>query len=96
SPPPFPSPPSPLALSTLFDRTPGVERFQIEQTAPSVLRVRMLLATDAEPDRVWHSVQHELARLLADNGARNVTLERAEEPPRQAPGGKYRTVVPLT
>ncbi|MGW7515176.1 phenylacetate--CoA ligase family protein [Streptomyces sp. NPDC054796] len=86
---------APLALSTLFDRTPGVERFQIEQTAPSVLRVRMLLATDAEPDRVWHSVQHELARLLADNGARNVTLERAEEPPRQAPGGKYRTVVPL-
>ena len=87
---------APLAFGTLFDRTPGVELFQIEQTAPATLRVRMLLAAGTEPDRVWQTVLAELTRLLADNKLDTVTLERADEPPRQEPGGgKYRTVIPL-
>ncbi|MEV4927551.1 phenylacetate--CoA ligase family protein [Streptomyces roseoverticillatus] len=87
---------SPLAFGTLFDRTPGIELFQIEQTAPSALRVRMLPAAGADPDRVWRTVLQELTRLLAGNGLGHVTVQRAEEPPRQTPGGKYRTVIPLT
>jgi putative adenylate-forming enzyme len=87
---------APLAFSTLFDRTPGVELFQIEQTAPTTLRVRMLLAAGAEPDRVWPTALAALRRLLTDNRLENVELERAGEPPRQeAGGGKYRTVIPL-
>ncbi|MFC8126211.1 phenylacetate--CoA ligase family protein [Streptomyces sp. NPDC057302] len=86
---------APLAFSTLFDRMPGVERFQIEQTAPSRVRVRMVLAAGADPDHAWRTAHEGLTRLLTDNKLDNVTVERAEEPPQQAPGGKYRTVVPL-
>ncbi|MEU6122082.1 phenylacetate--CoA ligase family protein [Streptomyces sp. NPDC047123] len=86
---------APLAFSSLFDRMPGVELFQIEQTAPSTLRVRMVRAAGTDPDHVWRTAHDGLARLLADNKLDNVTVERAEEPPRQAMGGKYRTVIPL-
>ncbi|MFJ4879452.1 phenylacetate--CoA ligase family protein [Streptomyces sp. NPDC088745] len=87
---------SPLALSTLFDRTPGVELFQIVQTAPSVLRVRLRLTGGALPDEVWGSVETELKVLSADNNLGELTIVRAPEPPQQSPGGKYRTVIPLS
>ncbi|MFC5148844.1 phenylacetate--CoA ligase family protein [Streptomyces aureoversilis] len=86
---------APLAFGTLFDRTPGVELFQVEQTAPSTLRVRMLPAPDADPERVWRTALQELTRLLAANGLGHITVQRAQEPPCQSPGGKYRTVIPL-
>jgi putative adenylate-forming enzyme len=86
---------SPLAFGTLFDRTPGVELFQLEQTAPTVLRIRLRVADGADPDTVWQAVQRELKLLSADNKLGHLTLERATEPPRQAPGGKFRTVIPL-
>lgn len=86
---------APMVFSTLFDRIPGVALFQVEQTAPATLRVRMLLAEGAEPEGVWHRALTDLEGLLADNGLGAVTLERAEEPPRQEPGGgKYRAVIP--
>lgn len=86
---------APLAFGTLFDRTPGVELFQVEQTAPSTLRVRLLPAADADPDRVWRTAHLELTRLLADNKLDHIAVQRAEEPPHQAAGGKYRTVIPF-
>ncbi|WP_407547643.1 phenylacetate--CoA ligase family protein [Streptomyces sp. Pv4-95] len=86
---------APLAFGTLFDRTPGVELFQVEQTAPSTLRVRLLPAADADPDHVWRTAHQELTRLLTDNKLDHITVQRAEEPPHQAAGGKYRTVIPF-
>ncbi|KOG62386.1 coenzyme F390 synthetase [Streptomyces griseoflavus] len=86
---------APLAFSTLFDRTPGVELFQIQQTTPTTLRIRLLPATDADPDHVWHSTHQELTRLLTDNKLDHIAIQRAEEPPQQTPGGKYRTVIPF-
>ncbi|WP_416972976.1 phenylacetate--CoA ligase family protein [Streptomyces sp. 4F14] len=86
---------APLAFSTLFDRVPGVELFQVEQTTPTTLRVRLATAPGADPDTVWRASHDELTRLLADHHLDDVTVERAEEPPHQTPGGKYRTVVPL-
>ncbi|WP_037368289.1 phenylacetate--CoA ligase family protein [Amycolatopsis orientalis] len=86
---------APMVFSTLFDRIPGVELFQVEQTAPTTLRIRLLLADGTEPEQVWQRIRSEAEGLLADNGLRSVALERAEEPPRQEPGGgKYRAVVP--
>lgn len=86
---------SPLAFNTLFDRTPGIEVAQVEQTEPTTLRVRMHPSPEAEPERVWQDVRGELGQMLADNGLDNVRLERADEPPRQEEGGKHRTVIPL-
>ncbi|MFO0845320.1 MAG: hypothetical protein U0797_23540, partial [Gemmataceae bacterium] len=83
----------PLALEV--DYVPGVDLFQIVQTRPTSLRVRLRPAPGADPERVWEAVQSELSRLLAGHGLEQVTVERAEEPPEQSAGGKYRTVIPL-
>lgn len=85
---------APLAFGTLVDRTPGVELFQIVQTAPTSLRVRLRVAPGTDPDRVWQAVHAGIARLLAEHRLDQVTVERAEEPPEQSPGGKYREVIP--
>ncbi|MBN6039034.1 phenylacetate--CoA ligase family protein [Amycolatopsis sp. 195334CR] len=87
---------SPLAFGTLFDRTPGVELFQVEQTEPATLRVRMRLAEGADAERVWRDVHSELDELLTGHQLGHLTVERAAEPPVQAAGGKYRTVIPLS
>ena len=72
-----------------------VELFQTVQTAPDAMRVRLRLAAAADSDRVWHSVQTEIRRVLDQHGLAHVRVERADEPPEQAAGGKYRTVIPL-
>lgn len=86
---------APLAFATLVDRTPGIELFQIVQTAPTNLRVRLKTATGSDPDRVWEAIHAEIAHLLASSQLEHVTLEHAEEAPEQSPGGKYRRVLPL-
>ena len=74
---------------------PGVELFQIVQTTPTSLRVRLRVATGANPDRVWQAVHAEITRLLTERKLDHVTVERAEEPPEQSSGGKYRAIIPL-
>lgn len=87
---------APLVFGTLVDRIPGIEMFQILQTAPTSLRVRLRLASGADTDRVWAAVRSEIRRVLEEHGLAHVTIERAEEPPEQSAGGKYREVIPLT
>jgi phenylacetate-coenzyme A ligase PaaK-like adenylate-forming protein len=84
---------APLAFEV--DQVPGVELFQIVQTTPTNLRVRLRPAAGADQERMWQAVQAEIARLLAEHRLSYVTVERASEPPEQGPGGKYRAVVPL-
>jgi phenylacetate-CoA ligase len=86
---------APLAFGNLLDRTPGIARWQIVQTAPTRLRVRLRPAAGADPERVWQGVRTDLTRLLADHGLGHVTVERATEAPAQSLGGKYREVIPL-
>ncbi len=76
--------------------SPGIELFQIVQTTPTSLRVRLRPATGADPDRVWQAVQAEVTRLFTERKLGHVTVERAEEPPEQSPGDKYRTIIPLS
>lgn len=86
---------APLAVTTLVERVPGVELFQILQTGPATLRIRIHAAPDADPDAVWHRVHADLTRLLADHHVSHVRVERATEPPQQTGGGKYRQIIPL-
>lgn len=74
----------------------GIEQFQVVQTAPATLRIRLRLASGTDPGRVWEAVRAEITRVLADRGLGHVTIERADEPPEQSAGGKYRTVIPLS
>lgn len=85
----------PLALGTVVDRVPGVELFQVVQTGPTGLRVRLHPAAGADPEQVWTAVLSGITGLLGDLGLAHVTVQRAAEAPQQGPGGKYRTVVPL-
>jgi phenylacetate-CoA ligase len=86
----------PMLFGTLLDRVPGIEQYQVVQTTPATLRVRVRPADGFDPDHVWHVVRGELTRLLTEHKVEHVTLERAEEPPEPAPSGKYRRVVPLS
>jgi phenylacetate-CoA ligase len=81
-----------ILFGTLLDRVPGVEQFQVLQTAPTTLLVRLRPADD----RVWQAVHDGIERLLHDGKAERVTIERAEEPPQRGPGDKYRPIVPLS
>jgi len=86
---------APLAFGTLLDQVRGVEMSQIVQTTPMALRVRLRLAASVDPEEVWRTVQNALTRLLSEQRLQGVTVERADEPPRQSAGGKYREVIPL-
>jgi phenylacetate-coenzyme A ligase PaaK-like adenylate-forming protein len=85
----------PLMLGTLADRTPGVELFQIVQTAPTSLRLHLRTAAGADPDRVWQAVCDAIKELLAAHNLPGVRVERSADPPEQSVGGKYRTIIPL-
>jgi len=52
-------------------------------------------AEAADPNQVWRKMESEIVELLREHKLTHVRIERAEEPPEQSPGGKYRTVVPL-
>ena len=84
----------PLAFEV--NHIPGIEQFQIVQTTPTSLRVRLRLASGADTDRIWQAIRTELSHWLTEHELSQVTIERAEEPPEQSPGGKYRTVIPLS
>jgi phenylacetate-coenzyme A ligase PaaK-like adenylate-forming protein len=85
----------PLALGTVIDRTPGVELFQIAQSAPTRLSVRLLPEPGADPDQVRRSVVEGLAALLTSLGLAHVAVDADAVPPQQSAGGKFRTVIPL-
>ena len=87
---------APLVFGSLLDGLPGIKLFQMVQITPAYLRLRLQFAAGADPDRVWQQVQSEVMRLLTEYKVGHVTLERAEEPPQQSPGGKHRRIIPLS
>jgi phenylacetate-coenzyme A ligase PaaK-like adenylate-forming protein len=84
-----------LQLSTLFDSIPEVQLSQVIQTDDTTLRVRLLIAKEANQDQVWQKVQSEMGNLLKSHKLEHVLVVQATEPPEQAMGGKYREVIPL-
>jgi phenylacetate-CoA ligase len=86
---------TPLTLTTRLDRLPGIALFQIEQTTPTELLLRLRPAPSADPEQAWTAAHRELSDLLASNGLGHVTIHRADHGPQPATGGKYRLVKPL-
>ena len=66
------------------------------QTEPAVLRVRLRVAVGSDAERVSEAVHTQLTCLLENHRLGHVRVERADEPPAQTPGSKYRSVVPLS
>ena len=85
----------PLALATVLDGTPGVELFQIVQTAPAHLSVRLRPELGADAEQVRAAVQQGITDLLTGLGLGHVAVEPSSETPQQTAGGKYRTIIPL-
>lgn len=85
----------PLLFGTILDRTPGVERFQLVQIGPSVLRVRLLAIAQESRDFVWRAVRGQIANVLAQHGLAHLSIELGEEAPEQSAGGKFRQIIPL-
>ncbi|MEV4895573.1 hypothetical protein AB0K48_39990 [Nonomuraea sp. NPDC055795] len=85
---------APLPLATLLEAVPGLELFQIVQSAPTALSIRTHPARGADPDVLWHQIETRLSELLVRHGLGHVSIERASQPPQQGAGGKYRAVIP--
>lgn len=84
---------APLAFEV--DHVNGVDLFQIVQTSPTSLAVRLRIkAADTEP--VWRTVEQEIRRMLDEHRLANVRVERGHQEPTQSAGGKYRSVIPLS
>ena len=86
---------APLLIGASLYHIPGIEQVQLVQTAPTSVRLRLRRASKADPDRVWAAAHTAIRDLLNAHGLGMVSVERAEEPPEQTPGGKYREVIPL-
>lgn len=85
----------PLVFGSLLDRVPGIDLFQIVQTSPTRLRVRLRAAPGADPEFVWRTSLGAIKEVLSKHRLGAVTAERAEESPEQTSGGKFREVIPL-
>ncbi|MCK2242901.1 MULTISPECIES: phenylacetate--CoA ligase family protein [unclassified Crossiella] len=80
----------PLAVTTVVDGLPGVRRFQIVQTAPAHLHIRL----DATNDDAWPHLRDKLGTYLAKQGLGTVDITLDHTPPQRDPGtGKFKLVI---
>jgi phenylacetate-CoA ligase len=86
---------APMAFETVIERTPDVDLFQIVQTVPTTLRVRIPPTAGADPDRVWSLVRTEIAGLLTAHQVGHCIVETCPRAAPAIPGGKCRVVIPL-
>ncbi len=85
----------PLALTQPLEAIRGVTLFQLAQSEPERLELRLQIAPMANADIVWREAEAGLRNVLAEHGLDHVVVERGGEPPEQGRGGKFREVIPL-
>ena len=85
----------PLAIATVVEETPGVLRYQILQTGPAALTIRLTVAPGHSRSDVWALAYRRLIDFLRTQGAApEVTVGLSEEPPMTNPrSGKMRHVL---
>lgn len=86
----------PLALSQPIEGLRGITLFQIAQTEPERLELRLQMAPTANADGVWREAEARVRKVLAERRLEQVAVERGGEPPEQGRGGKFREVIPLS
>lgn len=83
----------PIALATVVEETPGVGSYQLIQTGPACLRIRLEEAPGHDRSRVGDEVANRLQEFLSSQGLEEGVVERTEERPVRDPrGGKLRQV----
>lgn len=84
----------PLAIGSVIDETPGVERSQLVQTGPTSTLLRLDLLPGAQAERVWDKACANLARYLVAQGVAGIEISRAAEAPeRSLTSGMFRQVI---
>jgi phenylacetate-coenzyme A ligase PaaK-like adenylate-forming protein len=84
----------PLAIGSVTDETPGVQRSQLTQTGPKSLTLRLDVRSGAQPERVWEHSCADLAAYLAAQGLPDIEITRSPEvPQRSTTSGKFRQVI---
>lgn len=84
----------PMAIGTVVEETPGVQRSQLIQTGPATIRLRLDLEAGIDGEQAWRDATGRITAYLAAQQLGNVVLVRASEPPEQsARFGKFRQVI---
>lgn len=86
----------PGAFAIALGDVPGIQLWQLAQTSPTRLRLRLRMRlADHRTGDAWMAACAKLERLLHDHGVGHVAIERAEEPPEQTASGKFRQILPV-
>jgi len=85
---------SPLALTTVVEDATSCPRFQIVQTAPDEITLRLAVADARERELAFDATARALGAYLAHQSLSNVRLSLAADPPAVDPrSGKFREVI---
>jgi phenylacetate-coenzyme A ligase PaaK-like adenylate-forming protein len=83
----------PMALATVVEETPGIGSYQLVQTGPAHLRIRLDVAPGHDRTRVGNVIVERLREFLSAQGLKEVVVEMTEEQPSRDPaGGKLRQI----
>ena len=83
----------PMALATVVEETPGIGSYQLVQTGPAHLRIRLDEAPGHDRTRVGNVIADRLREFLSAQGLKAVVVEMTEERPTRDPaGGKLRQI----
>ncbi len=80
----------PLALATIVEETPGLNRFQILQTGDNAIEFRLEVKENVQSERVWHDLAKTVRAYLSAQGVGDVELRHSSELPKPSPvSGKF-------
>jgi phenylacetate-coenzyme A ligase PaaK-like adenylate-forming protein len=83
----------PLALASVIEGVPGVQRFQAIQTAPDTLTIRLEVQSNFDVADGWDVLCRQVRAYLAAQGLEGVKPVRSPDSPQANPiSGKYRQV----
>ena len=72
----------PMAIASVVEQVPGVTRYQIIQTAPDQIKVRLEVESGADRAAIWAKMEAELREFFMAQGAAPVQAILADEAPR--------------
>ena len=81
---------APMSLYRILEEVKGVRRFQLVQTAPDELELRLICE---DPDSAFAEAERELQAFFADRGVTNLKIRRSKQMPQADPvSGKFKHV----
>ena len=81
---------APMSLYRILEEVKGVRRFQLVQTDPDTLELRLICE---DPDAAFAEAERELQAFFADRGVTNLKIRRSKQMPQADPvSGKFKHV----